>query len=180
MKKIQHVVSVVGLAAATVLSGGAFTAASAASSQADCSAAKPASVYTDGLNHFAGVCVGSAYVQVDELSLIATGKPAAQAKTGNAAADALIPVLGTDLVLKPGSATCGANGGVIVIYTDGLNHVLGACDSYGKSASVQEIAGALANRNNLIELKTGIYTATVQTQAQGSSGVIVHPKIVIK
>ena len=168
-----------GVVVGTVVSGGVFSAASAASQQ-DCSTAKPASVYTDGSEHYFGVCAGGAYVQVNELAHAGNGQPVVEAKTGQPALDALLPSLSAPVV--PNDVQCRARvGDAVVIYTDGLNHVLGACDPYGNTVQLNELMGALKNRNNLVDVRTTLVNATIQTQAEdGAQGVVLHPKVVIK
>lgn len=170
--------TVLAAAAATVAVCGIVTPAYA-DGHADCSAAKPASVYTDGLNTFAGLCVSGAYVEVGELKQLTTGTIPLSAVTGVA------PVDETTSAVKRGynvsSLQCTAQyGDAIVIYTDALNHVVGACDPFGNYLQVNEVAGALVKRNNLVSMQTQFFTATVQTQAtDGGPGVLIHPKVVI-
>ena len=136
-------------------------------------------VYTDGLKHYAGVCAKGASVQFNEISAGAMGRPFLTVKSGQAPVDALLPTLA---VPTPRSGTqCTANAGdMVVIYTDALQHVLGACDSSGNNIQVQEVMGSLKDRNNLIDLKTMFGSAQVQTQAEGgASGVLIHPKVVV-
>ena len=158
---------------------GVFPSASAAS-QADCSADKPVSVYTDNLAHFAGICVQDAYFQVDQLALVASGGPIAEGRTGIPDIDSLTPPLALPAGTDGNNLQCTArSGALIVIYTDGLSHVLGACDPNGNQVRVNDLQGALVGRNNLVEAQTQLFTVTIQTQADdGSAAVILHPKIV--
>ena len=138
-----------------------------------------ATVYTDSFQHYVGICGQGGKVQFNEVSASAMGTPFVTVKTGQAPVDALLPTLA--LPVPRMASQCTANAGdMVVIYTDALQHVLGACDSSGNNIQVQEVMGSLKDRNNLIDLKTMFGSAQVQTQAEGgASGVLIHPKVVV-
>ena len=136
-------------------------------------------VYTDNLQHYAGICAKGASVQFNEISMSAMGRPVATVKSGQAPVDTLLPTLATPTPRYGTQCTAGA-GDMVVVYTDALQHVLGACDASGNNVQVQEIMGSLKDRNNLVNVKTMFGSAQVQTQAEGDTkGVLLHPKVVV-
>ncbi len=176
--KLVTALSLAGVLGATVLSG-AVTSPASAASHADCSATKPVSVYTDNLQHFVGLCVGAVYVQANEIADLTNGRQYIEGATGVAQVDSLLSG-GLPAVTNLNSVQCSAGIGAIQIYTDGLQHIVGACDPFGDKVQVNEIAGALVARNNLVDLHLGVVSLNIQTQAQdGTNGIVLHPKIVI-
>ena len=136
-------------------------------------------VYTDGGQHYAGVCGMGANAQVYELSMDPAGKQAASVTTGQAPVDTLLPTLAFPAPRPTTQCTAGAKD-MVVIYTDALQHALGACDSSGNNIKVGELMGSLTDRNNLVDVDTKFLNVQVQTQAQGGTGgAILHPKVVI-
>ena len=136
-------------------------------------------VYTDGAKHYAGVCAGGASVDMFELFPAAGGAPFARLKTGQAPVDTLVPILSLPAPHKGTQCTAKASD-LVIIYTDALQHMVGACDASGNNISVGEIMGALTARNNLIEIHSKVANAQIQTQAEGGpNGAIINPKVVV-
>lgn len=144
----------------------------------DCSAAT-ASVFTDGLSHFVGACIAGAYVRGEDLTQVTRGHNPVTVHTGVAPVDGVLATVPVDV--NTNKAQCQPiSADVLQVYTDALSHVLGACDPQGDSVQVNALTGALNGQNYLLNVRTGLFKADVQTQAQdgGTNLVVLHPKIV--
>lgn len=148
-------------------------------------------IYTDGGQHYVGVCVGDAYVQLNETSgALAGDTPLVEAQTGIEGADALLWGDGehsygpAGVWIGPGPASnrpsCApegddrygySNGNNVTrelptVYTDGLAHHVGICGGTGGYVQLNETFGALAGDNALLEGQSG--NETVDSKVWGN------------
>lgn len=136
-------------------------------------------VYTDGVQHYAGVCAAGANLEVFEIAGDPMGAPVAHLATGQAPVDMLLPIVAFPAPRQTTQCTAGAND-LVVIYTDALQHALGACDASGDNIKIGEIMGAVKDDNNLVQFDTAFLNIQLQTQADGGTGgAVIHPKLVI-
>lgn len=168
--KIRVSLAAVGVVSAAALVGG-FTASASADSKADCSSSKPVSIYTDGLEHYAGACVnGVGYVQVNEVAGTTTFVEAGPGT--NALPTVPAPLTRSDQCPEPGSDD-------FVIFTDGFATVLGACFA-GQEVKVRNVAGNLTGQNPVVEVDSDFLYLSAALQADdGTNLVVIHPKVVI-
>ena len=136
-------------------------------------------LYTDNFQHYAGICAKGAELELFEVGAAPMGPPIARIKTGQAPVDALLPTLALPIPHQTSQCTAGADD-LVVIYTDALQHVLGACDASGDNIKVGEVMGAVKDRNHLVDADTAFLGVEFQTQAEGgTNGAVIHPKLVI-
>lgn len=168
--KIRVSLAAAGLLSTVAVVGG-FSASAAADSQADCDSSKPVSIYTDGLQHYAGACVeGVGYVQVNEVAGTSTLVEAGQ--DDNMLPTVPAPVTSSDQCPEPGSDD-------FVIFTDGLNTVLGACFA-GQEVTVRNVEGNLTGQNPVVEVDSDfLYLSAALQSDDGTNLVVIHPRIVI-
>ena len=143
--------------------------------------------YTDDFNHYAGFCGGGAYIQINELGSATGGAPVEFGSTSGPTTPGLpvpvpVPVPGADggpLTLHLSSTSCTQPAVGLDVYTDGLAHVVGACDDSGHYVEVRELPGAIAGANSTAHGELGFATVDVETQASedGTDLYVIHPKV---